>query len=173
MTVVAPTPRKGLADRLCEEHTALARRTDLLRAVADEIGAMPLGRLRHDIDSAYDLLAAGIIPHAQHERDLRLHLAIRDCRRVGVRADELELESLTRELAAVRSRSPTPAATPPRRSSGRSSTSSTPSRDPLRGRAAEQRRLEHSRRRDAGLTRALPREHGATRGGCRATAAGR
>lgn len=104
MTVVAPTPRKGLADRLCEEHTALARRTDLLRAVADEVGAMPLGRLRHDIDSAYDLLAAGIIPHAQHERDLRLHLAIRDCRRVGVRADELELESLTRELAAVRSR---------------------------------------------------------------------
>jgi len=104
MAKVAPTTRKGLADRLCEEHTALARRTDLLRAVADEVGAMPLGRLRHDIDSAYDLLAAGIIPHAQHERDLRLHLAIRDCRRVGVRADELELESLTRELAAVRSR---------------------------------------------------------------------
>ncbi len=104
MAKVAPTTRKGLADRLCAEHTALARRTDLLRAVADEIGAMPLNRLRHDIDSAYDLLAAGIIPHAQHERDLRLHLAVRDCRRVGVRADELELESLTRELAAVRSR---------------------------------------------------------------------
>ena len=104
MAKVAPTTRKGLADRLCEEHTALARRTDLLRAVADEVGAMPLGRLRHDIDSAYDLLAAGIIPHAQHERDLRLHLAVRDCRRVGVRPDELELENLTRELAAVRSR---------------------------------------------------------------------
>lgn len=104
MAKVVPTPRKGLADNLCAEHTALARRTDLLRAVADEIGAMPLDRLRRDIDSAYDLLAAGIIPHAQHERDLQLHLAIRDCRRVGVRADEVELESLTRDLAAVRSR---------------------------------------------------------------------
>ena len=104
MATVSPTTRKRLADSLCEEHTALARRTDLLRAVADKIGAMPLDRLRHDIDAAYDLLATGIIPHAQRERELRLHLAIRDCRRVGVLAHELEVENLTRELAAVRSR---------------------------------------------------------------------
>lgn len=56
-----------LTQPLRDEHKELLPHVELLRTVADAIGAAPFASLRRSIDEAYAFLTHRLLPHAQAE----------------------------------------------------------------------------------------------------------
>ena len=57
----------GLTQPLRDEHRELVPHIEALRAVADEVGDVPLAQTRQRLDEAYAFLTRHLMPHAQAE----------------------------------------------------------------------------------------------------------
>lgn len=92
-----------LSDEICAEHGELAREIGMFDLVADEVGKVPLEKLRTDVDRVYGLLTQRVIPHMRAEHELRTRLAVRDHVRIGPEEDHGEIGNLARQLSRLRS----------------------------------------------------------------------
>ncbi len=94
------------ADRLQEEHEALASQLARLETMANGIAGegLPLETLRSELDCACDLLAGKVLPHLRTADAFRSELVKRDYVRAETHPDHDEAEKLTSELGALRAR---------------------------------------------------------------------
>jgi hemerythrin-like domain-containing protein len=97
---------------LRDEHLALVKHLEHLRAIADSIGTVPIDDLRNELEHVSDTLVRQLLPHAEHE-DRMLYDAM--VSNLGaptaaslLRPDHVELRALADEFATVRAHLRTP-----------------------------------------------------------------
>jgi iron-sulfur cluster repair protein YtfE (RIC family) len=96
----------ALPQRVRDEHRELGARSELLRTVADSLGAASMESLRDGVGQAYSFLIHQLIPHAQAEEQVlyptvgRLLRALEATETMS--RDHLEVIRLTEELEALR-----------------------------------------------------------------------
>lgn len=93
-----------LTQPLREEHQELKPQIEMLREVADKIGAMPISTLKQSVTEASKFLEHHLIPHAQAE-EKALYPVVARCMNAPMATatmsrDHVEIGRLTEELAA-------------------------------------------------------------------------